>query len=63
MKIPGLPIEIRSNVYYAQAYGCRYFLQVGSLALYIGNYRGFATRLELFTHSRWFRFSRGRADR
>ncbi len=56
-------MEIRTNVAYTQAYGCRFCLHVGSVALYFGRRRGYGTRLEICTPCRWFRWSKGQPAR
>lgn len=57
-------IEIKRNVAFTQAKGCRFCLHVGSIALFFGEKaNGSGPRLELFTPSRWYRWSRGRPDK
>lgn len=64
MRFLGVEIEVRGNVALSQAYGCRFFLHVGSVAIFIGGpWRGWPVRLELCTPYHWFRFSRGGADK
>lgn len=50
-------IESRSGVAYTQAANCRFCLHVGSRAFFFGHGPS-GRRLELFTPSRWFRWSR-----
>lgn len=52
--------EIKRDVAYTQAYGCRFCLHVGGTAIFIGRKKnGRGPRLELFTDLHRFRWSRG----
>ena len=53
-------IRFRTNVAYTQAYGCKFCLHVGSLAVFFGTKNnGAGPRLELFTQLHWFSWSKG----
>lgn len=53
-------IEVRRNTAYTQAFGCRFCLHIGSLAIFFGRMKdGRGPRLELFTPWHWFRWSQG----
>ncbi len=56
-------IQVRTNTAYTQAYGVRFCLHVGGVALYFGSgVRGRGPRLELCTPYHWFRWSKGYRD-
>lgn len=58
-----LGIQIRHNVEYTQAYGCRFCLHIGATAIYFGSgVKGAGPRLEICTPLHWFRWSRGFKD-
>ena len=53
-------IEFKRNVAYTQGRGCRFCLHIGGTAVYFGRRaNGSGARLELFTPTRWFRWSKG----
>jgi hypothetical protein len=52
-------VKIERDIMYMQAANCRFVLHIGSTAFVFGEGAGgYATRLELFTPTRWFRFRR-----
>ena len=53
-------MKMLTNVAYAQVWGCRFALHVGTIALCFGhNPNGRGPRLELLTPKHWFRWSGG----
>lgn len=55
-----MKIQIIRDVAYTQAFGCRFCLHVGSIAVLFGTVsNGRGPRLEIMTPYRWFRWSRG----
>ncbi len=57
-------VRIENNVAYTQAFGCRFCLHIGSLAIFFGNKTGGrGPRVEIMTPCRWFRWSSGYMDK
>lgn len=57
-------MEIKRDVYSLQAYGCRFCLHIGSIALLFGRMEnGRGPRVEICTPARWFRWSWGYVDK
>jgi hypothetical protein len=57
-------IQIHRDVASTQAYGCRFCLHTGSIAVYFGRMTGGrGPRLELFTPLHRFRWSKGFRDK
>lgn len=53
-------IQIMTNIDYAQCYGVRFALHIGTLLVMFGRKEsGRGARLEVFTRYHWFRWSKG----
>ena len=58
--IPKNLIEVKRNVEYLQAFGCRLCIHIGTVAVLFGRKsNGRGPRVELFTPRHWFRWSKG----
>lgn len=57
---PKTMVQILRDVSLIQAYGCRFCLHVGSIAILFGSVKnGRGPRLEICTLFHWFRWSKG----
>lgn len=57
-------IIIKRDVAYTMAYGCRFCLHIGTVAIYFGSgVQGRGPRLEVLTPQHWFRWSGGFKDK